>query len=121
MDDIDDIGKFGLSLDECENRDAYASVWKDMVANNEFWGGRAHGEKARLNIAASCMDSVQLLILDEPTNHLSLEAIEGLAVACREFKGGLLFASHNRYFINLVADQILHIENGIATLTHVRI
>jgi ATP-binding cassette subfamily F protein 3 len=43
MDDIDEIGKFGLSLDECENRDAYATVWKDMVANNETWGGRAHG------------------------------------------------------------------------------
>jgi len=82
-------------------------------------GSLSGGQKARLNIATSCMDASQLLILDEPTNHLSLEAVEGLAVACREFKGGLLFASHNRYFINLVADQILHIENGRATLTHV--
>ena len=81
-------------------------------------GSLSGGQKARLAFASACLGSPQLLILDEPTNHLSMESIEGLAVACRDYGGALVFASHNRYFISLVANQILHIDQGKATLTH---
>jgi len=82
-------------------------------------GSLSGGQKARLAFSSSCIGSPHVLILDEPTNHLSIESIEGLAIACRDYTGALVFASHNRYFINLVANQILHIDKGKATLNFV--
>lgn len=53
-----------------------------------------------------------LLILDEPTNHIDIDTREILENALKEYKGTLLFISHDRYFINNIANKIFYIENN---------
>ncbi|MDL4841952.1 ABC-F family ATP-binding cassette domain-containing protein [Aquibacillus rhizosphaerae] len=65
------------------------------------------GEKARLSLAKLMMEKSNLLILDEPTNHLDLDSKEILEAALMEFPGTILFVSHDRYFINKIATQIV--------------
>ncbi|OFK52126.1 multidrug ABC transporter ATP-binding protein [Globicatella sp. HMSC072A10] len=67
------------------------------------------GEKARLTLALLATDHDNTLILDEPTNHLDIDSKEVLEQALIEFDGTLLFVSHDRYFINRIATQILEI------------
>lgn len=67
------------------------------------------GEKARLQLALLMLEKNNVLILDEPTNHLDIDSKEMLEEALRNFKGTLLFVSHDRYFINELATKIFHI------------
>ena len=60
-------------------------------------------------------EGADILILDEPTNHLDLAARESLEAALRAFEGTILFVSHDRYFIQNLADHVLEIENGRVT------
>jgi ATPase subunit of ABC transporter with duplicated ATPase domains len=68
------------------------------------------GEAARLLLAKISLESGNVLILDEPTNHLDLEATEALVDALVEYKGTLIFVSHNRHFIDKIANRILYIS-----------
>ncbi|MDT2768254.1 ABC-F family ATP-binding cassette domain-containing protein [Globicatella sulfidifaciens] len=74
------------------------------------------GEKARLTLALLATDHDNTLILDEPTNHLDIDSKEVLEQALIEFDGTLLFVSHDRYFINRIATQILEITPSGSTL-----
>lgn len=65
------------------------------------------GEKARLQLTKLSFDHDNFLILDEPTNHLDIDSREVLEQAINEFDGTVLFVSHDRYFINQVATDIL--------------
>lgn len=67
------------------------------------------GEKARLRLAVLAMQHDNTLLLDEPTNHLDIDSKEVLEDALIEFDGTLLFVSHDRYFINRIASQVLEI------------
>lgn len=67
------------------------------------------GEKARLLLTKLALQHDNTLILDEPTNHLDIDSKEVLEQAIREFDGTVLFVSHDRYFINQVADRVLEI------------
>ncbi len=69
------------------------------------------GEAARLLLAKMILESANVLILDEPTNHLDIEATEALAGALHNYPGTLLFVSHDRHFINKIADRILFISH----------
>lgn len=69
------------------------------------------GEKAKLSLVLLQAENANFLILDEPTNHLDLAARESLEKALKEFDGTLVFVSHDRYFIQNLADNILEIEN----------
>lgn len=68
------------------------------------------GERNRVALARLSAQDPNFLILDEPTNHLDLWAREALEHAIREFSGSVLFVSHDRYFLNRVADHLLVVE-----------
>ncbi|WP_206166839.1 ABC-F family ATP-binding cassette domain-containing protein [Mammaliicoccus sciuri] len=70
------------------------------------------GEKARLQLALLMLEKNNVLILDEPTNHLDIDSKEMLEQALQNFEGTLLFVSHDRYFINELANNIFHITNN---------
>ncbi|RWZ50113.1 ABC-F type ribosomal protection protein [Halobacillus fulvus] len=65
------------------------------------------GEKARLSLAKLMMQKSNFLILDEPTNHLDLDSKEVLEAALVDYPGTILFVSHDRYFINKIATQVV--------------
>lgn len=72
------------------------------------------GEKARLELTKLSFKPINFLILDEPTNHLDIDSREVLESAINEFTGTILFVSHDRYFINQVATDILDMhKDGI--------
>ena len=74
------------------------------------------GERARLLLAKLSMENNNFLILDEPTNHLDIDSKEVLENALIDFDSTLLFVSHDRYFINRVATQVLELSEEGSTL-----
>ncbi|MFL2128788.1 ATP-binding cassette domain-containing protein [Ruoffia sp. FAM 26255] len=74
------------------------------------------GEKARLSLALLATDHDNTLLLDEPTNHLDIDSKEVLEEALIDYDGTLLFVSHDRYFINRIATNILEISPDGASL-----
>lgn len=70
------------------------------------------GEKVRLKFAELVQNDVNFLILDEPTNHLDIKNREILEEALNNFAGTLLFVSHDRYFINKVANRVVELDDG---------
>jgi ATP-binding cassette, subfamily F, member 3 len=80
----------------------------------EIWNKSAEhfsgGQKTRIMLAAALVNSPDLLILDEPTNHLDIKMTEWLEKYLQEFKGGLLVVSHDRFFLDNVAEKILEME-----------
>ena len=74
------------------------------------------GERARLLLAKLSMENNNFLILDEPTNHLDIDSKEVLENALIDFDGTLLFVSHDRYFINRVATQVLELSEEGSSL-----
>ena len=77
-------------------------------------GQLSGGQKARLTLTVLSLEHNNFLLMDEPTNHLDLEAKEVLEKALQDFDGTLLFVSHDRYFINQLANKIVEIKNGNA-------
>jgi len=73
------------------------------------------GEKSRLILSKIIMTGANTLILDEPTNHLDIESKEMLEEALLSFDGSVIFVSHDRYFIDKVANGLVSIENGFLT------
>lgn len=70
------------------------------------------GQKTRLALSKLLLSGPELLVLDEPTNHLDMEALEWLESFLRGYAGAILVVSHDRYFLDRVAQKILHLENG---------
>ncbi len=68
------------------------------------------GEKARLQLALLMLERNNVLILDEPTNHLDIDSKEMLEQALANFKGTILFVSHDRYFINELANKVYDLD-----------
>ncbi len=70
------------------------------------------GEKARVALCKLMLERDNLLLLDEPTNHLDLASREILEDALDDFEGTIIAVSHDRYFINRIANTILYFDNG---------
>jgi ATP-binding cassette subfamily F protein 3 len=77
-------------------------------------GQLSGGEKAKAALARLCATSANLLVMDEPTNHLDIWSREALERSLNEFEGTVLVVSHDRYFLNRVADRLIHIASGRA-------
>jgi ATP-binding cassette subfamily F protein 3 len=76
--------------------------------------GLSGGEKSRLALAKLIYSQANVLVLDEPTNHLDIPAREALEQALVEYPGTIITVSHDRYFLDKLATEILHFENGRA-------
>jgi ATP-binding cassette subfamily F protein 3 len=97
------LGRFGLSGDQVYQRVADLSG----------------GERSRAALARLVALGVNVLVLDEPTNHLDLWACDALEQALLEFEGTVLVVSHDRYFLNRVADLLIVLEgDGQARVIH---
>ncbi len=75
-------------------------------------GKLSGGEKVRLMLAELIQKNVNFLILDEPTNHIDIETREVLEESIKNYKGTVLFVSHDRYFINAIASKIIEISDN---------
>jgi ATP-binding cassette subfamily F protein uup len=75
-------------------------------------GNLSGGQKKRVALAQALVNPSELLILDEPTNHLDSEAIDWLEQYLKRRKGALLMITHDRYFLDRVANEIVEIDNG---------
>lgn len=74
------------------------------------------GEKSRLMLVKLLLDPPNVLLMDEPTTHLDMASVDALISALKEFEGTLCFISHDVYFINALADSVVHIEQGKTTV-----
>jgi ATP-binding cassette, subfamily F, member 3 len=70
------------------------------------------GERRRIALAQLVLDRPDVLLLDEPTTHLDLTTLEALESALREFPGAIMFVSHDRYFLDRLADRLLLLGDG---------
>jgi ATP-binding cassette, subfamily F, member 3 len=83
--------------------------WKRPV------GSFSGGEQSRIALARLLLEEPDLVLLDEPTNHLDLKALEWLENFVKGTKSAVLVVSHDRYFLDAVADSILELEDGRLT------
>jgi ATP-binding cassette subfamily F protein 3 len=72
------------------------------------------GERTRLQLLLLMLSGANLLVLDEPTNHLDIESIETLEAAIEAFEGTAVFISHDRYFLDRMADRVVEVRDGAA-------
>lgn len=70
------------------------------------------GEKSRLALVKLLLDPPNVLLLDEPTTHLDMASVDALVAALKEYEGTVCCISHDLYFLNAIADHVVHIEKG---------
>ncbi len=81
---------------------------------NQEFDSLSGGEKTRVNLARLLLEKTDILLLDEPTNHLDLNSVEWLEGYIHTFKGTVLAISHDRYFIDQIAQRVIEIADGHA-------
>lgn len=120
------IKKYGDLLTEFENRGGFQiqtsinkvcnglNIDEDMLKRK--FSKLSGGEKTRVNLGRIILMDSHILLLDEPTNHLDINSVEWLEEYLQTFDGTVVVVSHDRYFLDRVADRIVEIEDGIATV-----
>ena len=81
---------------------------------DQLFDSLSGGEKTRVNLARLLLEKTDILLLDEPTNHLDLNSVEWLEGYIKTFKGTVLAISHDRYFIDRIAQRVIEIVDGHA-------
>ncbi len=74
------------------------------------------GEKSRLGLAKLLLDPPNVLLMDEPTTHLDMASVDALVEALKSFEGTICCISHDLYFLNAIADHVVHIDHGKITV-----
>ncbi|QSS63166.1 elongation factor 3 [Histoplasma capsulatum] len=85
------------------------------IANHNQISGLSGGQKVKVVLAGAMWNNPHLLVLDEPTNFLDRDSLGGLAVAIRDYKGGVVMISHNEEFVGALCPEQWHVENGRMT------
>jgi ATP-binding cassette, subfamily F, member 3 len=74
------------------------------------------GEKSRLSLVKLLLDPPNVMLMDEPTTHLDMASVDALVEALKAFEGTICVISHDLYFLNALADHVVHIERGKVTV-----
>lgn len=102
------------NLEEVQIRNVLGGFLFNGEAVNKKIRDLSGGERARVALAKLMLSNANVLIFDEPTNHLDLYSKEALEAALIDYEGTLLFVSHDRYFLNKMADRVLELrQDGI--------
>lgn len=115
----DDLNQLAICQQQMDNRHAWDLLPRvDMMASRlgldplAEMSGLSGGMKRRALLAASLIAAPDLLLLDEPTNHLDLDTIEWLEAYLRTYSGSLVVVTHDRAFLDQVANRIVEIDRG---------
>ncbi|MGH9872828.1 MAG: ABC-F family ATP-binding cassette domain-containing protein [Pyrinomonadaceae bacterium] len=123
LDDLDDRNEIIMELRRVASPGATAGELRSFLAKFLFRGDDVYkhvrdlsgGEKGRLALAKLIYSRVNVLVLDEPTNHLDIPSREALEEALDAYEGTILTISHDRYFLDRIATQILALDGeGVA-------
>ena len=123
LDDLDDRNEIIMELRRVASPGATAGELRSFLAKFLFRGDDVYkhvrdlsgGEKGRLALAKLIYSRVNVLVLDEPTNHLDIPSREALEEALDAYQGTILTISHDRYFLDRIATQILALDGeGLA-------
>src|SRR2546430_7936375 len=118
LDDLDDRNEIIMELRRVAPSSATAGELRSFLAKFLFRGDDVYkhvrdlsgGEKGRLALAKLIYSRVNVLVLDEPTNHLDIPSREALEEALDAYEGSIITISHDRYFLDRVATQILALD-----------
>ena len=105
----------GYELDRLRNTVANGLRIPDSQRAQRF-STLSGGEKTRINLARLMLEDTEILLLDEPTNHLDMEACEWLEDWLRRYRGTVLAASHDRYFLDEAVTRTVEVVHGKAVL-----
>jgi len=125
LDDLDDRNEIIMELRRVAPANATAGELRSFLAKFLFTGDDVYkhvrdlsgGEKGRLALAKLIYSRVNVLVLDEPTNHLDIPSREALEEALSAYEGTIVTISHDRYFLDKVATQILALD-GVGSAEH---
>ena len=125
LDDLDDRNEIIMELRRVAPSSATAGELRSFLAKFLFTGDDVYkhvrdlsgGEKGRLALAKLIYSRVNVLVLDEPTNHLDIPSREALEEALSAYEGTIVTISHDRYFLDRVATQILALD-GVGVAEH---
>lgn len=100
------------------------TVIRTVLARMHFWDDDVYkkvailsgGEKVKVALAKLFLSEVNLLVLDEPTNFLDIESLEALEMLMRNYKGTIIFVTHDRMFVNNIARKIIAIAHKEVTV-----
>ena len=113
---LDTIWDRHKTMPEKDVRSILASFLFTAEDIDKTVGQLSGGQKARLTLTVLSLEKDNFLLMDEPTNHLDIEAKEVLEQALDNYDGTLLFVSHDRYFINELANKIISVRDGHAKI-----
>jgi ATP-binding cassette, subfamily F, member 3 len=125
LEDLDDRNEIIMELRRVAPSSATAGELRSFLAKFLFFGDDVYkhvrdlsgGEKGRLALAKLIYSGVNVLVLDEPTNHLDIPSREALEEALAAYEGTIITISHDRYFLDRVATQILALD-GTGNVEH---
>jgi ATP-binding cassette subfamily F protein 3 len=118
LEDLDDRNEIIMELRRVAPSSASAGELRSFLAKFLFFGDDVYkhvrdlsgGEKGRLSLAKLIYSGVNVLVLDEPTNHLDIPSREALEEALEAYEGTIVTISHDRFFLDRVASQILALD-----------